>query len=81
MKKTITVRAGIGRRVFFPHRVTTAPGARTRSIHLDEVAIVDGDDRFVLKRLRVGDLVVVKQAGKSPAKPKASATKKPESKE
>ena len=46
--------------VHFPHRVITAPGRRTLKITGDEVAEVDENQLFVRKRLRVGDLVIVK---------------------
>ena len=61
-KKTIEVRAKEGLKVFFPQRIAAAPGARTLVISGDETLTVDGDDRFVARRLEVGDLVMVKRS-------------------
>ncbi len=47
--------------VHFPTRVITAPGRRTLMITGDQVAEVDENQLFVRKRLRVGDLVIVKE--------------------
>ncbi len=59
--KLIKVKAGEGLMVHFPTRVITAPGARTLVIQGDQVAEVDPNQLFVIKRLRVGDLVIVKE--------------------
>ena len=60
--KMITVRAGKDLRVFFPMGTVAAPGARTKIIQGDETVEVPASDRFVAKRIKVGDLVVVKQS-------------------
>lgn len=67
MSKTITVKAGTARDgsplvVHFPQRVITAPGRNTLVITGDQTAEVDPNQLFVRKRLRVGDLVIVKEA-------------------
>jgi len=77
-KNLIAVKAGAGLRVYFPTRVASAPGALSLVISGDEIAHVSGDDRFVIKRLRLGDLTVVKQTGKSKPKPKTAAGDKTE---
>ena len=59
--KAGTTKAGTPLVVFFPQRVITAPGRRTLSITGDQVAEVDPNQLFVRKRLRVGDLVIVKE--------------------
>ncbi len=69
--KMIKVRAGDGLVMHFPRRVVSAPGARTMQIDGDTVVEVDADDRFIRRRLKVGDLVLVKTE-----KPKTSKAKK-----
>ncbi len=61
----IKVRAGDGLMVHFPLRVCTAPGRRTLVIKGDETVEVDPTQLFVIKRLRVGDLVIVKSEAKT----------------
>ena len=81
MKKTITVMAGAGRVMHFPKRVIAAPGATTMIISGDQTAQVDEADRFVIKRIQCGDLVVVKatraQATPAPSKSKKLKTEDP----
>ncbi len=60
--KMITVRAGKDLMVHFPMSTIAAPGARTKMIQGDETVQVPASDRFVAKRIKVGDLVVVKQS-------------------
>ncbi len=69
---------GSGLIVHFPTRVITAPGARTLTITGDQVAEVDENQLFVRKRLRVGDLVIVKDQPikKPPAATTAAAEDK-----
>ena len=80
-KKTISVKAGEGLKVYFPNRTIAAPGGRTFILAGDNVAEVDPEDRFVARRILVGDLVMVKQtrAPKAKAKP-AEEIKNPEAK-
>lgn len=78
----VKVMAKKGLRVFFPRRVVAAPGARTLVLEGEAVIEVDGDERFVAKRIRVGELVVIKQTKKPKAEAKpAGKNKKAESKE
>ena len=67
--KMIKVKAAAGLVMHFPRRVISAPGARTLQITADQVAEVDGDDRFIRRRIKVGDLVLVKTE-KKPIKAK-----------
>lgn len=74
--KKITVKAGPGLVVFFPRRVIAAPGAKTLTIRGDETAEVSGADRFVVKRLQCGDLIMVKQTRQAkPAEAKVEKKK------
>jgi hypothetical protein len=59
--RTILVKAGQGLRVYFPLSVVAAAGRRTRILEGDEVLEVDPSDRFVRRRMQIGDLIVVKQ--------------------
>jgi hypothetical protein len=77
-KKQIEVRAGEGLSVFFPASIKAAPGGRGYVLSGDEIISVDPADRWIAKRVRKGDLVVVKQ---SRAKAKPAATKEQGSKE
>lgn len=77
-KDKIKVRAGklkdgTSMRIFFPQAVIAAPGARTLTITGDEVALVDGEDRWIVKRLKCKDLVVVKLTHTPRPKPKTSS--------
>ena len=60
--KLIKVKAGEGLTMHFPQRVVAAPGAKTLQISGETVVEVNGDDRFIRRRLKVGDLVLVKSA-------------------
>ena len=66
--KLIKVNAAPGLVMHFPTRTITAPGARTLKIEGDTVIEVNGDDRFVRRRLKVGDLVLVKTEKPKPSK-------------
>lgn len=58
----IIVRAAKGRIVHFPQRVKAGPGASTLCISGDTTVEIEGSHRFIRRRLRVGDLVLVKTA-------------------
>lgn len=75
MRNTVTVRARMGRRVFFPRRVISAPGGRVLSIDGATEAEVDGDDRFIRRRLLVGDLILVEKTEKRSRKPAEESEK------
>ena len=78
-KKTITVRAGDGLMMHLPTRVAAAPGGTGLILTGDMTAEVHADDRFVIKRIKKGDLVVVKQTRATKPKAKsAGETKKTE---
>ena len=65
----IKVKAAAGRPVHFPMSVKAAPGARTLVLEGDTVIEVDDSHRFIRRRLKVGDLVLVKSEKQSkPAK-------------
>ncbi len=57
MKK---VRAGDGKKVFFPQSIKAAPGRRTFILEGDTVIEVDTALRFNMRSISNGDLVVVK---------------------
>lgn len=63
-RKKIRVRAGDGLVVFFPRATLAAPGGRGYVLYGDEVVEVYADDRFVIRSLRNGDLVEVKDEPK-----------------
>jgi len=56
----IKVKAAAGVPVHFPMNVKTAPGARTFVLAGETVVEVDDTHRFIRRRLKVGDLVLVK---------------------
>lgn len=82
--KKIKVRAGAGLRVFFPHRVVTAPGRRTRVLEGAQVIEVPANMRFVRRSIRCKDLVVVQTEERQPTpvrpkpEPKAPRSNDPE---
>jgi len=59
---TIKVKAKPGLTVFFPRRIKAGPGAVCYQLTADEVIEVNGDEAFVIKRLRAGDLEIVRAA-------------------
>ena len=69
------VMAGAGLVVPFPLSVYPAPGARHFFLEGEETIEVDCSHPYVAKRIRVGDLVVVKQTRKpkQPAKGKKAS--------
>ena len=75
MSKKISVRAGDGLKVFFPLRTIAAPGARAYVLEGETVLEVNGEDRFVVRRIQVGDLVVVQRSKPKPTPRKAAKSK------
>lgn len=68
-RKTIRVRAGQGLTVHLPLDVAAAPGRQTRTLVGEEIIEVPADNRFVQRRLLVGDLVEVKAIDPDMIKP------------
>ncbi len=56
----IKVRAGKDKIMHFPQGVIAGPGATTMHISGDTEISVDDKHRFIRRRLKVGDLVLVK---------------------
>jgi len=54
------VKAAEGLKVYFPLAVKAAPGARTFVLEGDSEIEIDVDNAFVARRIRKGDLVIVK---------------------
>jgi len=72
----IKVKAREGLKVFFPVKTYPAPGRRNFVLTGDETIEVNGNDLFVQKQLRIGDLIVVRRQKVSPA-PSATPEEKP----
>ena len=76
--RMITVRAAEGLIVFFPLSISPAPGRRHRRLVGEETVEVPADTRFVQRRIKVGDLVVVKPTKAAKSEPASKPKKKPE---
>jgi len=59
MERKVRVKAGDGLKVFLPLDVLAAPGRKIKVLEGDETVEVPLDTRYVRRRLKVGDLVVV----------------------